>query len=98
MRAPPPPVPARSSSDSAAASAGRADAGPLENTPALVIADGRLPLLCGASVGLFFGLMFAVRSGYSYGAALLLLTSIWLACAPSYRRHRASRVLARDDW
>lgn len=44
--------------------------------------EGRLcrPLntecLVSASVFLFFGLFFAVRSGYSYGAALLLLTAL----------------------
>src|SRR5690606_30583427 len=54
-------------------------------------------LLCSAGVGLFFGLMFAVRSGYSYGATLLLLMSVWYAFAPSCRHYRGTTALSADD-
>src|SRR5690606_40519116 len=64
-------------------------------------AHERLSLLCSASVGLFFGLMFALRSGYSYGAAVLLLLGLWCACAPACRAYRgsgaASVALSADD-
>lgn len=62
---------------------------------------GWLPLVCSGGVGLFFGLMFALRSGYSYGAAVLLLLGLWCACAPACRAYRgsgaASVALSADD-
>lgn len=54
-------------------------------------------LLCSAGVGLFFGLMFAVRSGYSYGATLLLLMALWCVFAPSCRSYRGVAALSSDD-
>ncbi len=60
--------------------------------------DRRLSGLCSTGVGLMFGLMFAVPSGYSYGAGLLLLLSLWCAVAPSCRPLRARVRLSGDDW
>lgn len=55
-------------------------------------------MLCSGGVGLFFALMFALRSGYSYGASLLLLMALYCACAPSFRHQRPGLRFARDDY
>jgi len=56
-----------------------------------------LQLACGSGVGLFFGLMFAVPSGYSYGAAVLFLTALVCACTPAGRNLRQSTCFSRED-
>ena len=57
----------------------------------------RLPLLCSTGVGMVFGLMFVLPSGYSYGAGLLLLLSLYCAFAPSCRPYRTA-ALSREDY
>lgn len=54
--------------------------------------------VCSAGVVLFFSLMFALPSGYSYGATLLLFLSLWCAFAPSCQAYRGAPRLAREDW
>lgn len=49
-----------------------------------------LTFLCSLGVGSTFGLMFALRSGYSYGAGLLFLLSLWCLTAPSCRSYRCA--------
>ncbi|MFA7669299.1 MAG: hypothetical protein WCX93_08135, partial [Burkholderiaceae bacterium] len=67
-------------------------------TPApLPSAADRLPLLCSTGVGMIFGLMFALPSGYSYGAGLLLVLSFWCASAPSCRPYRQSVAMSFED-
>src|SRR5690606_35346008 len=66
--------------------------------PALSIFPAPVPLVGSLGIGLFFGLMFALRSGYSYGAALLLMAALWCAFAPSCRpSRRALSPLGRED-
>ncbi len=57
-----------------------------------------MPALCSTGVGLFFGLMFALPSGYSYGASLLLVLAMWCAWAPSCRIWRGTARLSSEDW
>lgn len=54
--------------------------------------------ICSLGVSLFFGLLFAVRSGYSYGAAILFILAIGYAWLPSYRCSRRSIHLSKEDW
>lgn len=70
---------------------------PVSDPSAFAPTPERLPLLCSSGVGLFFGLMFALRSGYSYGAALLLVLSLWCVFAPSCRAYRGAPPLSGDD-
>jgi len=66
--------------------------------PVSSIFPAPIPLVGSLGIGLFFGLMFALRSGYSYGAALLLIAALWCALAPSCRpRRRALPALGRED-
>jgi Lipid A core - O-antigen ligase and related enzymes len=53
--------------------------------------------VCSGGVGLFFGLMFALRSGYSYGASVLLLLSLWVLFAPSCKNYRHAGVWSREE-
>lgn len=48
----------------------------------------QLPQLCSIGVGATFGLLFALPSGYSYGASILLLLSLYCSLSPACR-HRA---------
>lgn len=54
-------------------------------------------MLCGTGVGMIFGLMFALPSGYSYGASVLLLLSLWCACAPSCSHYRRMPAMSAED-
>lgn len=58
---------------------------------------GHVSMLCSTGVGLFFGLMFVLPSGYSYGASILLLLALWCAWAPSCQSCRVAASLSRDD-
>src|SRR5690606_36847248 len=68
-------------------------------TPASSVFPASLPLISSLGIGLFFGLMFALRSGYSYGAARLLMASLWCGLAPSCMPgRRAMPGLGREDY
>src|SRR5690606_35607598 len=58
----------------------------------------QLQIFLSLGIGLFIGLMFALRSGYSYGAALLLIAALGCALAPACSpSRRALSPLGRED-
>jgi O-antigen ligase len=66
--------------------------------PTVAIRNDRLERACSLGVGGVFGLMFALPSGYSYGAVLLLLLSFYCGCAPACRPYHRAAPLSREDW